>query len=307
MNNRLFVIGCSYTSYNWPGYGEFLGAGYKEQYNFGQSGAGNEYIFNTAVAVFNKYKPTADDTVIIQWSSVPRKDLILYNTSFYNTPGNLASQTDYPEEYITKFYNVVQAAYNLISYVTGIEAMAKVHSCKFITFNMFDPWIDLFYGEPGATPLFDKHLKYILEYYPFEKLRKAFEKVNHCISLEEFCWQNREKQVTYNFYNDSLQEDGHPSPMQHFKFAKFLNKNYNLGLDKVDGPQTLHVANLYQQFFKDKSNVDFDKNENNLLLKTNKFPDGTFQSYQTKVEYLEEQFNNKIFNNCFSLEHPWMQ
>lgn len=250
---RLFAVGCSFTDYNWPTYADLLGTQYDYCLNLGQAGAGNEYIFSGANFIYDHFKPTANDTVIVQWSGIGRLDHIPYTSTEFNTVGNLDWQDLYPRDHIKKYFNIVQNAYNLKNYVSGIHALSKTFDSKFITFNMLDPWIELFFGEPFNTTIFDENLKYIKDYFPFEILKDKFKEVGSARSLEEFCWEHTQDVPIYNFFDDDLQEDTHPSPNQHLAYSRYLNNEFNLGLDGINDSGLDTFAKTYQDVYENKS------------------------------------------------------
>lgn len=311
MKNRLFVIGCSYTSYCWPGYGEFLGSGYKEVYNFGKAGAGNEYIFNTSCNVFQRYNINENDTVIVQWSGVGRKDVIEYDSEIYTTVGNLDWQDFYPKKYVEKYFNIVQSASLLESYILSVNALARQHKCQFATFNMLDPWYDLFFGEPFNTNIFDKHYRYINDFYPFERLKQAFNKVNGLRSLEDFCWEHAMDTPIYILNEGHKQEDTHPSPYQHYLFAKYINEELNLGIIELESQKVKDYVKLYQEFYTDKTffeNIDPELNN----LKNTKYRD-YFSSIYVKQyvfnqnrKFIKSKLGYYYHNNEFQLTKKWL-
>lgn len=249
---RLFTVGCSYTQYNWPTYAEFLGTQYDYCLNLGQAGAGNDYIFNAANFIYDYFKPTANDTVIVQWSGVGRLDHIPYNSTEYESCGNLDWQDIYPREYVKKYFNIVQSAYSLKNYASSIYVTSKLFGSKFITFNMLDPWFELFFGEPFNTSIFDDNLKYVKDHYPFELLKDTFNRINSARSLEEFCWEYTQDVPIYNFFEGEVQEDTHPSPNQHLAYSRYLNNEYNLGIEGINDTKLDNFSQVYQDVFENK-------------------------------------------------------
>ena len=98
---RLFTFGCSFTSYPWPTWADILGKTFEHYENWGQSGAGNQYIFNSLVECNTRNRLTADDTVIIMWTNVAREDR--YVNERWLTPGNIYTQNEYDAEFVKKF------------------------------------------------------------------------------------------------------------------------------------------------------------------------------------------------------------
>ena len=82
--NRLFAIGCSFTSYNnWPTWAAALSQELDiPLYNLGHSGASNKYIQNQLFLLDNEYNLTSDDIVVTQWSMHSR--LSIMGDSFYS-------------------------------------------------------------------------------------------------------------------------------------------------------------------------------------------------------------------------------
>lgn len=72
--SRLIVSGCSFTNFWYPTWAWFLGSAYNETYNYGQSGAGNEYIYHSIVDADTDLQLNKDDTVVIAWSGYYRFD-----------------------------------------------------------------------------------------------------------------------------------------------------------------------------------------------------------------------------------------
>ena len=77
--NRIFTFGCSFTDYAWGTWANILGYEFPDAkfYNFGKSGAGNHYIFNTLMQADSSYKFTHEDLVIVQWTNISREDRFL--------------------------------------------------------------------------------------------------------------------------------------------------------------------------------------------------------------------------------------
>ena len=111
MANRLFTFGCSFTQYLWPTWADILGKGFAHYENWGKAGGGNQYIFNSLIECHLQNQLTADDTVIIMWTSTDREDR--YINGVWQTPGSignqisktLGNQSFYDKSFISKYYN----------------------------------------------------------------------------------------------------------------------------------------------------------------------------------------------------------
>lgn len=100
-NKRFFAYGCSYTNYNWPTWADLLGRQYSEYFNYGQPGAGNQFIFNAVMESDERHKITKDDLVIVQWSGSSREDI--YQNGKWITSGGVGNY--YTAEELKKFFD----------------------------------------------------------------------------------------------------------------------------------------------------------------------------------------------------------
>jgi hypothetical protein len=77
--SRLIVSGCSFTNFWYPTWAWFLSSAYDETYNYGNSGAGNEYILN-AIVQANQIDSHA--YFLVQWAQADRFDKLLEDISW---------------------------------------------------------------------------------------------------------------------------------------------------------------------------------------------------------------------------------
>ena len=71
---RLFVFGCSFTSYSWPGWSDLLSVDFDIFENWGLAGIGNRGIAERIAECNIKHTFQPGDTVIVQWSTHLRND-----------------------------------------------------------------------------------------------------------------------------------------------------------------------------------------------------------------------------------------
>lgn len=73
---RFFVIGCSWTKWDWPTWADIIAKQYPhlDFYNYGAPGMGNTYIQTTLNQIEKYYHLTNTDLVAIMWSSFNRMD-----------------------------------------------------------------------------------------------------------------------------------------------------------------------------------------------------------------------------------------
>lgn len=83
---RLFAFGCSFTNYRWSTWADCLAPEFDYFENWGQSGAGNQFIFNSVIEADQRHQFGTDDTVVVCWTSIDREDR--YVDRRWHTPGN---------------------------------------------------------------------------------------------------------------------------------------------------------------------------------------------------------------------------
>lgn len=144
---RLFTIGCSYTCYNWPTYADFLGAHFKEYYNLGKTGCGNQYIFNTLANVIKLEDLKPEDCLIVQFTSVARYDTVKKGL-WGGGAGNIYNQDLYTAEWVQDHVSLEYNAVELHSYIEIVNKLFESLPCKTQLLWMLNPTIDTFLGEP---------------------------------------------------------------------------------------------------------------------------------------------------------------
>lgn len=105
---RFFAFGCSFTGYRWPTWADILHwqMPHAEYYNYGRSGAGQQYIFTQLNQAINHYNIGSGDLIGIMWSTFYREDRYIYGQGHHNwsTPGNLyTARHAVPQEYVDQY------------------------------------------------------------------------------------------------------------------------------------------------------------------------------------------------------------
>lgn len=95
---RLFTFGCSFTNYRWSTWADCLAPEFDYFENWGQSGGGNHYIFNSVMECDQRHHFGPNDTVVVCWTSFTRDDR--YVDGRWHTPGNMFSTPIYTAEYL---------------------------------------------------------------------------------------------------------------------------------------------------------------------------------------------------------------
>ena len=96
--SRLFAFGCSFTNYRWSTWFDCLAPEFDYAENWGQSGAGNHYIFNSIMEADQRNKFGEGDTVIVCWTNVLRDDR--YIKDRWITLGGIAGTKVYTKDFI---------------------------------------------------------------------------------------------------------------------------------------------------------------------------------------------------------------
>jgi hypothetical protein len=95
--SRLFAFGCSFTNYRWSTWADCLAPEFDSFENWGQSGAGNHYIFNSIMEADQRHNFSTGDTVVVCWTNVMREDRY---TDRWQTLGNVTTCPIYNPDYV---------------------------------------------------------------------------------------------------------------------------------------------------------------------------------------------------------------
>lgn len=95
---RLFAFGCSFTNYRWSTWADCLASEFDHFENWGQSGGGNGYIFNSVMEADQRNCFGAGDTVIVCWTGHMRDDR--YAEGKWHTIGNIFTCPIYDTNYV---------------------------------------------------------------------------------------------------------------------------------------------------------------------------------------------------------------
>jgi hypothetical protein len=241
MSGNLFTFGCSYTMYHWPTWSDYLRPAYNKVYNYGHAGAGNSYIFLHFMHAVTQNIITKEDTVVVQWSGLPREDKIFSNETTFTTGGLIYNNLSYDEAYYSKYYSPYQKGLELISYIKAVRLICNNLGINYKMFNMFPQWVGEFLGEPYGydTKLYQNAHSELNKNGILSKIENLNDNSDFIqISLEEFNLDNR-KEPGYICKNSQAVIDNHPTPYIHFRYAKeillkSIKENYsNTEIDKL--------------------------------------------------------------------------
>ena len=176
---RLFTFGCSFTNYRWSTWADCLAPEFDYFENWGQSGGGNHYIFNSVMEADQRHLFSNDDTVIVCWTTPTREDR--YVNGRWHTLGNMFSCPIYNTEYL---------ANHIDERGLLIQTLAYIKATKMLLQN-----------KPGTWQF--------LSVEQFNSLNIYQDVVDNIPSYQETLFKNG--------WPDH-RGDPHPSPMQHLEF-----------------------------------------------------------------------------------------
>ena len=225
----LIVSGCSYTNYRYDTWGEHLSKYFKKYKNLGKPGSGPKFSYLQIIDYIysqNK-KDLSDHTIIVQWSSLKRHDLVtIVNPN--NFGGQVDNNSNFDENFIHKFFSVEEKAIDLINYIDHLTLLSHKYKFQLYMFYMLEPWIENFAGEPSTSDLF-KQYEYKIEQFQKSKSFKILKDLysKKCWikpSLESFSLGNemRGDHHTTKLKCGKIIIDSHPTTEQHEKYTKVI-------------------------------------------------------------------------------------
>lgn len=207
--NRLFVFGCSLTSYNWPSWADYIGVNYKEYYNYGRAGASNTYILNKFIEANELHKINSNDTVLVMLTGYGR-------CSFWNntwsTVGDIVNYVEATGNPVMKHFleNLWNDGYGIYQSWVAIKTIKKILTLGNI---------------PHRTMMgVDNSIFYRLDFLNnnVDKVKHMLDDINATLdikgSLTEWIHQHYPNESHY--FEDIKESDGHPSLNLHMNYAK---------------------------------------------------------------------------------------
>lgn len=208
--NRLFTFGCSLTQYWWPTWADILGRQFDYFENWGKSGAGNHFIFNSVIECNLRNSFTKDDTIGIMWTNVAREDR--YIKEWY-TPGNMFTTPAYDPKWLKQNVSVRGLYIRDLAYISAIKNILDNLSCRYFFLSMCD--IDTFENYGKAT-VYDE-VKDILDLH-----RNSLEIIKPSIH-----------KTIFNYKWKTLSNgDIHPLPSNHIKYLESVTDYTFTDFDK---------------------------------------------------------------------------
>lgn len=236
--DRLFTFGCSNTRYDWPTWADIAGTKWKTFENWGEPGAGNQFIFNAIIECDIKNNFTPDDTVAIMWTAPARHDFFSgnrwgHNHFVFNTDNDIAHC---PDGYWLTTFSFIHAIdqllknrripYKMTSWVDYTQLHSKFHSLfqnslsniQHVPVSMKENRVPKIADIDNLTSALYNTLS-----GPDWPSLDAIKTNQYKASLEiekeiENFWTQLKNESRVNIA--SLQSDKHPLPGEHFDIAK---------------------------------------------------------------------------------------
>jgi len=211
--SRLFTFGCSFTMYNWPTWADILGKEFEFVENWGHSGGGNQFIFNSVVECSLRHKFTPGDTIIIMWTNISREDKYVNNKWLFS--GNMYTTNLYSREYKEKYTDLKGFLIRDLAFIHSTKKYLEFLNVKHIFLSMvpITNW-----DQYNATEI--KHVERICDLYKdtLSFIRKSVFEV-----IYRFNWDSKER----------VFRDFHPTPELHLQYLQTIVPEYNISPSTV--------------------------------------------------------------------------
>lgn len=253
---RIFAFGCSFTDYNWGStWPEIVSLDLNVPlYNFGRSGAGNQYISTMISQADNEYNFNESDLVIVSWTNVCREDRWVNGN--WITPGNIFTQGEYNQEFVNKWADPVGYLMRDLSLIKLTKSLLDNRNCQYHFIAMCDITMQI---NQSGNETFDPKFKDVVE-----RVIKNYKTTLDSIypSFFQALWNNdiyKYKIVPDEKIYGKHWSDGHPSPADHLQY---LNKTF----DHTFKESTIFAVNQSQkQLEKFISNVSNERKKSFAL------------------------------------------
>lgn len=241
---RFFAFGCSFTNNIWPTWANLISLELPEAefYNFGSSGAGNQFISSRISEVNNRYHFTEDDLIIILWTTFSREDRFVDGK--WCTYGSVFFSDFYDKNFIEKYFDYTGSIIRDLALIDLTKGYLKSLPCDYYDMLSVFPHTDerVKSGEDVYKTFIDPVYKKVLENY----------KISY---YDIYPWN--EKIVI-----DDNTEDTHPSPLKAYEFL--VSQGYNLS------EKTKAYAELETKFLKNPKERQQTIRERYMFI--NKYP-----------------------------------
>jgi hypothetical protein len=273
-NKRLFTFGCSLTRYHYPTWADIVATEFDSYQNWGEPGAGNNFILNSLVECHGRNNLTSNDTVIVSWSGLSRTDY--YQINHW---GHLHNQ--YFDLKNTNTTYSCPRGYELLSFAWFVAAIMLLKQLN-VNWKMFH-W-QLFDFDSESYKLY-KDLLSDIKYAPFNSNIHKYKQLKTAeLDLIENLykrlagpdWPPSNLILDHTFINMKLPEnikieckeflhmiqqdprlskkyiesiDNHPSPLQHLAWVQNFLPEYTISKKTIEWVNNIDQCLLNQQSY----------------------------------------------------------
>lgn len=256
VGNRFISFGCSYTGYVTATWADYIGANFKEYYNFGQGGASNTFIMNRFIEVDNLLKFNINDYIVIMFTNFDRYSY--RNESGWRFGGNVYKTDEISKDFVSKMWSTEWSIYQ--SWISML-IIKKILTMKNIKHKIL-------------TSMDNTHLfKYINEYDTITGyLNDTTDMLDVKIPMWNWAQENYKKE-DFMVFKDGI-VDTHPTQKMHYDFVKeyfpefdtMQTKNrYELSETAIDNSSIESQYQIFAKTIKIPYNLAYQLN-NNLFL-----------------------------------------
>jgi hypothetical protein len=254
MAGRFFSFGCSFTEYSWPTWANILAHTFKQQgiecYNYGRSGTGNYAIFNTMIKADLRHKFTADDIIMVMWSSWSREDR-WFSFGGWGSGGNvLNNPVLFDQNFIEKYWCLEN---DVISNICSISSAQRLFNITFeARINASELRVD---SEQLTDPLLTKFLE-LSSIKSDNTLLSSTNKMSdfdtHPLPLQHlhFIQTVIEKQTEFKISTDTIKWVEQIESEMMSDFESFL---IDISSSEVLTPRMAYSSNLQNRWYKNMS------------------------------------------------------
>jgi hypothetical protein len=227
-SGRFFAFGCSFTINNTrPTWADIVGQQFAEYQNWGRGGSGNQYIFNSLIECNQRNKFTADDTVMIMWSSTTREDRYVAMQQGWIGNGNIYYQDIYSQDFVKQLS--CERGYLLrdLASVSAATDLLKAWGVKYKQFTMLPFDIAEIQGRIRDTSNAD-----ILNLYQpiIDQLVPSVYEV--VFNSED--WQKKKSDFGAWIDDNCTIRDSHPDPAEALDYVRAVLPEINIKQETLD-------------------------------------------------------------------------
>jgi len=235
---RFFAFGCSFTQYKWPTWADIIGSNIEFYENWGYSGRGNHYIFNSIIECDAKHKFNQDDLVIVMWSKIDREDRYVDGDWICAVPSMF--EKNYGREWCMKYAGDHRAnTVRDLAMIKASQVLLDHRGCDWTTLA----WAPIINLDIDAVSLDNAALFKKDEHAGINYWSRLFDSISDRQNpITEFVCSdvvNTYRDIFINFkkcmYSVGLHKTGnvdqHPTPLEHLYYIKSIWPNIELNTD----------------------------------------------------------------------------